>query len=306
MKTKILSKLMLVCFTAFMVVNLKSYAQIEKNYKDGKTNARNNNTSSNAIAPICDVCSPKDSHVIEIDKALRLIADFHNVVITRNSKIHNAGGYFTEVVPAGMVQQNSLLNFRTFKIHWAVENIENNLTRLFIMVDPSNRNCLESGSYDGTSGLESTQMMATYHQNDIPIFTSRGNELSTTKILFELKEKMRNIDPSLNHFRNIRNVSQSPQSPTEAQNLLNAFKNDPDVEQFYNCDDLVFEKAFSLDQISRFPDGQKSFFYFFGYDREMTNHPLRLILAGYDAQNKIVFYDGTGISLLRQNSRPRP
>lgn len=303
MKTKLLSKIMLVALIAVMIAGL--FNKLSAQNKSIQTETKSNKIGTKVLIPECDVCSPKDDHIIEVEKALRLIADFHNVIVTKNSRINNSGGYFTEIVPTGFTQEKSLLSFPTFKIHWAVENIENSLTRLFIMVDPSNRVCSDLNVYSGIAGLECENMMSTYSQNDIPLFTTRGTKLTTTKILFELQENRRRIDPNFNHFRNIRNVSLPPAS-TEAQNLLNAFKTDSDVKQFYYCDDLVFEKALSLDQISRYPDGQKSFFYLFGYDKEMTNHPLRLILAGYDSQNRIIFYDATGISLLRQNSRPRP
>jgi len=307
MKTKILSKIMMIGFTTMMFEGFinKSFAQNHTNDKSVKSVTSNNNTTSKAMAPECNVCSPKDDHVIDIEKALRLIADFHNVVITTNSKINNAGGYFTEVIPTGIKQKNSLLTYPTFKIHWAVENIQNDLTRLFIMVDPADRVCRDNDQYSGTSGLESDEMMGTFAQNDIPLFATRGTKLTSTKILFELQENRRRIDPSYNHFRNIRNTNPQP-GQTEAQILLSTFQNNPDVMHFYNCEDLVFEKALSIDQVSHYPNGQKSFFYLFGYDKEMSYHPLRLILAGYDAQNRIVFYDVTGTSLLRQNSRPRP
>jgi len=302
MKKKLWSILMLMACTAMMFVGCGGGKTQDEPEATTLVDTLANDAGlkkQGFTASDCNVCSTSDKHLIDVDSALILIAAFHNRIL-KGSSINNAGGYFTEFRnPTSPLKKNIINNYPTFKIHWALENINTDtvpLKRLFITIQESPRNCLTNGQYEGTAGIESGNLMSTYISNDIPLFTSRDSTLTTTKVLFELMKNRRSITPP--YYREVQNNA--------AAQFLDTFRKDKDVGSLYSCDDIVFNRALSLDQVSGAAIGKKSFFYFFGYDSTQVYHKLRLILAGFDAKNKIIFYDANGISLLRENSRPRP
>ncbi len=254
-----------------------------------------------AIATNCKVCSTSDNHIIEVDSALILIAAFHNVVL-KGSNIANSGGYFTLLRDPSLqtsTMPDNLSLYRNIKFHWGLDNIigsPDQQKRLFITLQGTNNLCSNQGIYSGTPGIENRDLMTADVRNDIPPFVDKTIDLTTTKVLFELMNNRRLI--SYNYYNQI--------SSADADRYLQIFSNDKEVGKFYTCDDLVFDRRQSLDEVIRINQNQQSFFYFFGYDKRQDYHRLRLIMAGYDANNKIVFYDATGLSLLRENSRPRP
>ncbi len=310
MKTKILSKLMLVCFTAVMIAGFsgKLLAQTKQNSSES-TKTSNVNTSKQILkASDCRVCDKSDIHLITLESAINMIKDFHNKIL-KDGNITNSGGYFSTIEnPNPPNDYKPLTLYNTFKLHWAVEDSLNTggKQRLFITFEPSEQYCDNNNRYSGIQGLEGNYLQTTFAINDISPFTDISNEV-THQMIYNRLGQIFSINNTYNYKRIVEKQSNDPTART-AISFLNAFKTHRDLYGLYQCDDLVFNKLLSIDQIEAVTKNT-SFFYFFGYDEEQTYHRLRLIIAGFENSNngiKIRLFDAGGISLLRESSRPRP
>ena len=90
-----------------------------------------------------------------------------------------------------------------------------------------------------------------------------------------------------------------------ADSLLSNFKSDRILTSLYKCDDVVFNYELTLRAIQAETHSEQ-FLYFFGYEDKNRIHKLRLIVAGLDERNQLVFYAADGASLMRETSRPHP
>lgn len=298
MKTKILSLLMLISCTAVMFVGCKS--GIAQDKMNGSINLETSKLKVNPSPARCIICDQSDNHVINRDTVARLIRDFHNKIL-RNGKIYNAGGFFSANRNPHLAPLNSkqIDSYKSFKLHWAVEDTLTNQKRLFITLEPSNKKCKDDDTFDGKEGVEDDFLQSTFGINDIIPFAPIKQEITTTLVLNRLRQNF-DVDPRRDYYNEVSN--------DQAKLLLSAFEANEDLYGLYQCKDIVFNKEKSLDEIT--PQSNRSFFYFFGYDEKQTYHRLRLIIAGYTHSSdgyKINFFDATtGASLFRETSRPRP
>jgi len=304
MKTKILSKIMMIAVMS-VIIGWKGNNEKDE-IKDTIQTANDQQKNTSDEQPFddsdCKVCNNNDTYEILQKDAIKLITAFHNIVLTSTSKINNIGGYFTLDPPpsnAKDLNKKNLLSYTTFKFHWAIEDTTINssiLQRLFITYEPSNYKCNDNNEYEGTDGIQDTKLYSSYPENDILPIVNRGANLTeqiTQNFLTDLQVR---VNANRLHRREVSDVN--------ARDYLTAFQNHNDVKTFYKCKDIVFDKSKTLYPIA-IKSGKESFIYFFGFDSSQIHHRLRLIIAGFDKNNKIIFLDGTK-TLLRENSRPRP
>jgi hypothetical protein len=302
MKTKLLSKLIVMACMAVMIAGCGDGKKTEGEIDAGQTPIDSTMKSENSneqafLASDCEVCNKNDTYQILKSDAAKLISAFHNIVLTKNSKINNAGGYFTfDSKPTSdkSSKKKSLMDYTSFKFHWAVEDTINDLQRLFISYEANDRKCDDSNVYSGNSGIEGPELYSTFPENDILPFLPKGDNL-TEKMAETMIE---------NHIVRIAKSYKREVAKSTAMSLLASFRSHNDVNTFYKCDDIVFDKIKTFYPIA-LKSGKESFVYFFGLDTTQIHHRLRLIIAGFDNNNKIIFFDGTK-TLLRENSRPRP
>jgi hypothetical protein len=237
----------------------------------------------------CELCHENDTYKIELDEALTLICAFHNNVLKNGSNITNAGGVFSlkEFKQADKVNFN---DYPTAKFHWALEDSASvKGKRLFITYEPSNKQCDLI-----TPGIEGDDLYTTYADNDIAPLIDKSTNLDRNQALrglartFSIKQK---------HFRKA--------DKEVAERLLINFKSDRILTNLYKCDDVVFNYELTLRAIQT-ESRSEQFLYFFGYDEKNSIHKLRLIVAGLDENNQLVFYNADGKSLMRETSRPHP
>lgn len=237
----------------------------------------------------CDLCDETDTYKIELVEALNLICAFHNNVLKNHPDITNAGGIFslTEFDQADKVNFN---DYPTAKFHWALEDSSSAKgKRLFITYEPSNKQCDSI-----TPGIEGANLYTTYADNDIAPLIDKSTNLDRNQALrglartFSIKQK---------HFRKA--------DKEVAARLLINFKSDSELKDLYKCDDVVFNYGLTLRAIEAETHSEQ-FLYFFGYEEKNTSHKLRLIVAGLDERNQLVFYAADGASLMRETSRPHP
>lgn len=237
----------------------------------------------------CDLCDKDDTYSIELDEALTLICAFHNNVLKNHPDITNAGGIFSlkEFAQADKVNFN---DYPTAKFHWALEDSASvKGKRLFITYEPSNKQCDLI-----TPGIEGDDLYTTYADNDIAPLIDKSRDLNKNHALREL---LKTFAIKQKHFRKA--------DKDTAERLLKIFKADGILTGLYKCDDVVFNYELTLRAIGN-ESRSEQFLYFFGYDENNTIHKLRLIVAGLDKNNQLVFYTADGKSLMRETSRPHP
>ena len=272
MKTKLLSKLMLVAFTMVMIVGCGS-----KLMAQGQPNN-------------CMVCADKDTYKITPDSVLFLIRNFHNEFINKGI-FSNAGGYISFNPAAIKSTEKALSSYYTLKFHWGYEEIDT-YKRLFVTMEQKNplSKC-EGGLYKGTYGIESANLFTSWKENDVQPFGLVPGLISTVEVLKGL------LDPQIN-TKDIENIISQAQAVTYHSAFDTPFHGE------YECKDIVFNNTKTGAVIQAASD-KNGFIYFFGYDPRHAIHKIRLILAGLDKDNKIVFFSADDF-MFRENSRPRP
>jgi hypothetical protein len=294
MKPKFLSKLMLVCFTAVMIVgcggnNKKAISKIDS--------SDDTLPKANVIPPErCIVCNETDNYVIAYEDAKKLIIAFHNRIL-KNSSIANAGGFFTlnQIADDQYFKTDEFLKYESYKLHWAVEGNTKETDRLFLTVEEANNVCQDDNTYSGDLGIEGDKLFSVDKSNDILPFVEKKKDLDDKTLDAALKSEFKNFDRT-----KVRKEEKGV-----AETLLKNFRENADLYGLYQCDDIVFNKSLTWTPIIKASKHQ-SFIYFFGYDDSLTYHRLRLIIGSLDpTTNKIIFKDQTE-SLLRETSRPRP
>ena len=277
-------------FTALCILATMMACQPKKNddTESKKDDPVKDKPAMHAVSD-CDLCDATDTYKIELDEALSLICAFHNNVLKNHPNITNAGGIFslTEFDQADKINFN---DYPTAKFHWALEDSSSAKgKRLFITYEPSNKICNSI-----TPGIEEANLYTTYADNDIAPLIDKSTNLDRNQALrglartFSIKQK---------HFRKAAKKT--------ADSLLSNFKSDGILTSLYKCDDVVFNYGPTLRAIQAETHSEQ-FLYFFGYEDKNTFHKLRLIVAGLDENDQLVFYAADGISLMRESSRPHP
>ena len=284
------SKVFISFFTALCIASTMIACQPKKS-EDTASNKDDSFTKKPAAQQPgeCELCDETDTYKIELDEALSLICAFHNNVLKNHPNITNAGGIFslTEFDQADKINFN---DYPTAKFHWAVDDSSSAKgKRLFITYEPSNKICDSI-----TPGIEGANLYTTYADNDIAPLIDKSTNLDRHQALrglartFSIKQK---------HFRKA--------DKEVAERLLRNFKSDRILTSLYKCDDVVFNYGLTLRAIQAETHSEQ-FLYFFGYEEKHADHKLRLIVAGLDERNQLVFYAADGASLMRETSRPHP
>lgn len=273
MKTKLLSKLMMV---AAVVMWLDS----------------ENKCMAQVPLDRCVVCNENDVHQITLQDAATMISAFHNKIISQG-KILNIGGCIS-FNGAPIISQNGITQIYTaFKLHWAVADTtigQTTFQRLYITSEDNQSSCINN-RYSGNFGVESQNLNASFPVNDILAWNAN---ITPTEVEAKLDNDV---------FR-VVNDSYKQTSLARARIDLANFKAHSDLFGMYQCDDVVFNKRLSYDQITQISH-KNNLMYFFGYDETQTYHRLRIIFAGTDENNNLILVSA-GQTLLRENSRPRP
>lgn len=283
MKTKILSKLVLMGFTAVMIAGCGGASE--------KTNSTSSPKSVNTesvkveedLAGPCNVCEDID-HTISVPVAKGMIEAFHNTFINvENNRINNMGGIIDltnwRLTPSGAS------GFRPLKMHYGLDKSRN----LILTVETVNTNCNE-GFYQGSSGFQSAKLLTSnshfnpikrglVNSGDIDAFFA--TELKISASVYEIYRK-------------------------DAEKLRTDF--DKEFSKEYLCESMYFNPANSIEQINVHTNTMK-FAYFFGYDNSdpKAEHKIRVILVGIDStEGHLVLTDAAGNSLMRDYSRPYP
>jgi len=224
----------------------------------------------------CKVCVEKDTYKIDPDSVLYLIRNFHNSFV-KTSIFSNAGGYISFNPPINNATKKTLSSYNTLKLHWAYDVI-GTYKRLSITMEQKNLDWkCDDGTYTGTPGVESENLYTSLIVNDIkPFGGSASNTIGTVEVLKDLLEK-----------QNITNDFEHTISRADAIINNNAFSTS--FQHIYHCRDIVFNNA-KTGAVIQGASAKNGFIYFFGYDPRQDFHKLRLIIAGLDENNKIVFY----------------
>lgn len=297
MKTKFLSKLMLVACTMVMIVGCD-----RKTKSPTDTDVTNKPGSVDTIAAAaaeqeendCLVCNDKDDHKILLDSVIYLIQTFDSAFIDKGI-ISNAGGVI-DFESANNLTPKITRTYPTFKFHWGLEKI-GTYNRLSVTCQTTGKNCVDN-KYQGNSGIEGKYLFGTHKENDFTLRTSANKKLTKREIL--------------NHL-----ISNSPFPPQiigeniidsiDADKLLTAFSRPlMPLSKSYPCKDIVFNVDSTLYKIEA-TSKRYTLRYYFGYDaRKDISHNLRLILIGIDDDDKLTIFDASDKLLIRETSRPRP
>jgi hypothetical protein len=298
MKTKLFSKILLIASTVFIIAGCNTNEEKEdKNdaaQDTASTNLQNDsNKKAKAVfeASDCEICNDLDTYKIKPDSVLILVNNFHNEFIKTN-KVSNAGGFISFETNSKISTSSLLSGYSIMKFHWGFQ-INETYKRLFITLEKNNitKKCVDN-KYEGTSGIESTENLYTsYPENDIKPYGPSNAEITTTEVLKGLMDKQK-----------IKIDLEKLISTEEAKAVLKNFSDN--LPGIYQCEDIVFDNV-KTGAVIKAACERNSLIYFFGYDEKQTYHKLRLIIAGVDKENKIVFYNANDF-MFRENSRPRP
>jgi hypothetical protein len=279
MKTKLLSKLMLMGFAVGMIAGCGGGSD--------KKNLPSKNDQNTAIAPDsvslvdpCNLCEDAE-HIVSVNQAKIMIEEFHRRFIdVPNNRLNNIGGIID--LTNWRLEPSGAAGFRPLKMHYGLDKSRN----LILTVETVNTNCYDN-NYQGSSGFQSAKLLTTNsHFNPIKrgpltrealdLFLS--NELTISASFYEIERK-------------------------DAEEFHKLF--DDEFHSHYACPSMYFFPANSIDQISSVTNN-KEFAYFFGYDNSDPDaeHKLRVILVGINA-GRLVMTDGQN-SLMRDYSRPHP
>lgn len=296
MKTKLLSKLMMV---ALMAVIVGCGGSNKENSGEG---AAHDSTKSDSIEPTtvqpsavraeddCNVCDDKETHRIDFDSIAELIQNFDNAFI-KTELIANAGG----VINLDVTQLNKIDDsYKTVKFHWGFDSSQK---RLSLTCEASNKPC-SLNVYSGKPSVEDALLFGTHSANDFKLKSSYSNNLTKTQIIthFITDVAYKVVDPSCKIIKD-----------EEAKRLLGDFNTNQIRTDYYpTCDDIVFNKKYTIDEISAVSK-TNIFRYYFGLDLgEHIKRKLRVILVGMTDKNKLVVYDLNDNLMIRETSRPRP
>jgi hypothetical protein len=243
----------------------------------------------------CKVCDSVDTHKISLDSVLDLIVAFDSVFVRRGF-VKNSGGIldFDSLDFNGGVNNDT--SYATFKLHWAYETQEA-INRLSVTCELSIKNCVKN-VYDGDSGIEGPSLNTAAKENDFMLKKALTDTLTKLAIL--------------KHFTSSKAYVTKPGpvliDTKYADSLLTVFKNATSILSgaYEGCDDIVYKKNASYDQIVA-ATNMSAVRYYFGYDnRASINYKLRLILVGINKAGNLVIFDASDNFLMREISRPRP
>jgi hypothetical protein len=270
MKTKLLSKLILVAVVIIITcVRVNVFAQGQP---------------SN-----CQVCAEKDTYKIDPDSVLYLIRNFHNSFI-KTGTFSNAGGYISFNPSVVKDSKKALSSYYTLKFHWGYIDT---YKRLFITMEQKNPEWkCDNGIYKGNYGIESDYLFTSLRSNDVkPFGGASSNSIGTVEVLKGLLDKQVIID-------DVESVIAKDIAVGHHSSFNTLF------QHIYQCRDIVFNNA-KTGAVIQGASVKNGFIYFFGYDPSQDFHKLRLIIAGLDENDKIVFFNADDF-MFRENSRPRP
>jgi hypothetical protein len=277
-------------FTALCIASTMIACQPKKS-EDTASNKDDAFTKKPAAQQLgeCELCDETDTYKIELNDALTLICAFHNKVLDSKSNLTNAGGVFSLLEPVNQANKN-FTTYPTAQFHWALEDSsKTKLKRLFITYEAVNEVCS-----DIKKGIKGPKLFTTYADNDIAPLTNKGDTLTKD---IALKALLKTFKIKQTHYR--------AADLKTAEYLLQNFTNDDVLKPLYPCEDVVFNLEKTLTAIGT-ETKSSQFVYFFGYEVKNDVHKLRLIVAGLDESNQLVFYAADGASLMRETSRPRP
>jgi hypothetical protein len=284
MKTKILSKLMLISITMVMIVGCgKSSKKKNSTPKTDDISSSSNGKGAKSLDP-CNFCD-ETNHYIEIEEAKIMIEEFHRTFINvPANRINNMGGIID--LTRWKLDPSGAPGFRPLKMHFGLDKSRN----LILTVEMANTYCYQN-YYQGSAGFQSAKLLTTNsHFNPIkrgPINRTDldnflDNELTINASFFEIDRK-------------------------DAEEFNRKF--DTEFKSHYECESMYFFPENSIDNINSETGNNNKFAYFFGYDNSdpQAKHKLRVILVGIDDSiNKLKLIDAEGSSLMRDYSRPYP
>jgi hypothetical protein len=295
MKTKLLSKLMLVCFTAVMMVGCGGKKSESETPANGVT-LENTKTvvAAKFVENDCLVCNDKDDHKISLDSVIYLIQTFDSAFIDKGI-ISNAGGVI-DFESGNNLTPKIVKTYPTFKLHWGFEKI-GTYNRLSVTCQLKGEDCVNN-VYQGKSGIEGKTLFGTHKDNDFTLRTNANKKLTKGEIITHLNSTI-SFPPQI--------IGENIIDSIEADKLLiGFFRPLNQLSKTYPCKDIVFNVDSTLYEIEA-TSKRYTLRYYFGYDaRKDITHKLRLILIGIDHDNKLRIFDASDKLLIRETSRPRP
>jgi hypothetical protein len=295
MKTKILSKLMLMGFTAVMMVGCDTKKGSSTEGADAtKTDAAETRDAAAPQPPDpCIVCDEKEDHRIKRSEFEDLIINFDKEFVSKGI-FRNHGGVIVMENNSGNKSLAYLKSYATLKLHLGIEGTGSS-KRLLVTYEPESASCIDD-KYQGTLGINSNlKFLSSYAVNDI--------------IIPKINKDMFPIDIESHFFKSntfkITNDTRKEITKAATIKLWESFKTFDKDRNIYFCEDIMFNINKTLDEITSVSQ-RNAFQYYFGYDETKTLHKIRLILVGIDKEDKVVMFDATGDYLFRETSRPRP